>query len=244
MLAYVGYEPGTDSVMIAFRGTALLSILDWISDLNFFQTAGICPGCEVHEGFLAAYLSIRDDFMVYVHAVKAQYPDSDVVLSGHSLGGALAYLAAGQSFARSCFFCLAFRFSPWSTCSLPICVCAAVCSRFVDQRGHQRDALVHVRPAARRQRRVRRHLGADLRGKRNFLPRHARTRSCGTRTGQLRMLASYWRTGPVGSLHHCCLFVAVPLCCLSCIVCVQPHVPAKIQNFVHPPTEVYYDGKN
>jgi cyanophycinase len=94
MLGYVAYKNDTDSIVISFRGTSLLSILDWVEDLNFFEVAAICPGCEVHEGFLGAYLSIRDPLVKLVHEVTEQFPNSNVVLVGHSLGGALAYLAS------------------------------------------------------------------------------------------------------------------------------------------------------
>src|SRR4051812_37190832 len=39
-------------------------------------------------------MSIRADFLKYLHAALAAYPASAVVLTGHSLGGGLAYLAA------------------------------------------------------------------------------------------------------------------------------------------------------
>jgi len=94
MLAYVGYEPFTQTVIISFRGTVLTSILDWLEDLNFFQTEAICPACGVHEGFYEAYMSIRADFVKYVHLAEQAYPNSEIVITGHSLGGALAYLAA------------------------------------------------------------------------------------------------------------------------------------------------------
>lgn len=94
MLAYVAYKNDTDSIVISFRGTSLLSILDWLEDLNFLEVPAICPGCQVHEGFLGAYLSIRDPTVRLVHEITAIYPQSNVVIVGHSLGGALTYLAS------------------------------------------------------------------------------------------------------------------------------------------------------
>jgi len=94
MLAYVSYDASRDSVMIVFRGTAILSILDWLEDLDFFAIPVLCPGCEIHEGFYKAYESIRIDFLNFVTAARKQHPQSDVIITGHSLGGALAYIAA------------------------------------------------------------------------------------------------------------------------------------------------------
>jgi hypothetical protein len=90
MLSYVGYKNDTDSIIVSFRGTNLLSIIDWLTDLDFGAVGAICPGCEVHEGFLKAYLSIRDETVQLVREITTMYPDSDVVITGHSLGGALS----------------------------------------------------------------------------------------------------------------------------------------------------------
>jgi hypothetical protein len=94
MLSYVGYRADTDAIVVAFRGTSPLSILDWVTDLNFFQVGAVCPGCEIHEGFLGAYLSVRDETVALVKEIVTQYPESQVVITGHSLGGALTHLAS------------------------------------------------------------------------------------------------------------------------------------------------------
>jgi triacylglycerol lipase len=48
----------------------------------------------VHVGFMLAWKSIRHDLMNAVGSLKEQYPDAALFVSGHSLGGALATLAA------------------------------------------------------------------------------------------------------------------------------------------------------
>ena len=94
MLAYVGYAADLDAVVITFRGTRPTSILDWLEDLNFFQKPAICDGCLLHEGFLAAYYSVRDATVGFVRDAVALFPQSKIIITGHSLGGALSYLAS------------------------------------------------------------------------------------------------------------------------------------------------------
>lgn len=94
MLAYVGYAADLDAVVITFRGTRPTSILDWLEDLNFFQQPAICDGCLLHEGFLAAYYSVREATVGFVRDAVALFPQSKIIITGHSLGGALSYLAS------------------------------------------------------------------------------------------------------------------------------------------------------
>jgi hypothetical protein len=94
MLAFAGYDSDSGSIVISFRGTAMLSILDWVEDLKFFHTPAICDGCQVHEGFLGAYLSIRDGVLQTTRDLLGAYPSAPITITGHSLGGALTALAS------------------------------------------------------------------------------------------------------------------------------------------------------
>lgn len=49
---------------------------------------------RLHTGFAHAYGSVREPLMATLHAHLDQYPSKDVFFTGHSLGGALAGLAA------------------------------------------------------------------------------------------------------------------------------------------------------
>jgi hypothetical protein len=73
-----------DRAVLVFRGTEELK--DWITDLAFFYAA--CP--PRHAGFWWAWRSVK----AQVQAWAAAHHDLPFVIAGHSLGGALATLAA------------------------------------------------------------------------------------------------------------------------------------------------------
>lgn len=81
-------------LVLAFRGSR--SIDNWIANLDFiFQEAeNLCAGCEVHRGFYKAWETVSDDITKSLKAAVAQYEGYRIVFTGHSLGAALATLAA------------------------------------------------------------------------------------------------------------------------------------------------------
>lgn len=77
--------------IIAFRGTG--SAVDWVSDFIAQQTLyrPVRNAGQTHKGFTDIYLSARNQ----VHALLSQLqPGKPLFITGHSLGGALATLAA------------------------------------------------------------------------------------------------------------------------------------------------------
>jgi hypothetical protein len=75
-------------VLIAFRGTA--GVADWVADLNFRGIAR--PYGTVHRGFFHAFQDVQSQLLQILSA----FPGVPVVLTGHSLGGALATVAAAE----------------------------------------------------------------------------------------------------------------------------------------------------
>jgi hypothetical protein len=75
-----------DAVFVAFRGTA--GVRDWIADLN----VGVVrrPYGTIHRGFHFAYQDIRPQ----LEQVLAKIGNRRLLLTGHSLGAALATIAA------------------------------------------------------------------------------------------------------------------------------------------------------
>ena len=84
-----------NNAVIAFRGSEETSIADWITDLKFIKQEYPYAGTEtknikVHHGFMEAYRSIRDAVLKEAKSIKHKR----IIITGHSLGAALAMLSA------------------------------------------------------------------------------------------------------------------------------------------------------
>jgi len=93
-IGFVFYSDTLKTILVSFTGTFFFE--QWESDLVFFQTAptqlnNYNQGILIHQGFYNIYLSIRsqleDDLKMFPEATQ-------LIISGHSLGGALATIAA------------------------------------------------------------------------------------------------------------------------------------------------------
>ncbi|MEB3269711.1 MAG: lipase family protein [Leptolyngbya sp.] len=91
--AAILFEEANNRVFLAFRGSE--DQTDWLNNFQFRQKTypyGDESSTEIrfHRGFMAAYFAVRDR----VTEVMKQYPQAAMVVTGHSLGGALATVAA------------------------------------------------------------------------------------------------------------------------------------------------------
>eukprot|EP01031_Cornospumella_fuschlensis_P035660 gene35660-43249_t len=82
--------PDQQAIYVPYRGSS--SYEDFIGDLNIaLTTYAYCEDCEVHTGFLEAMSAVKEYVLNNVRSLLAEYePTYKVVVTGHSLGAALA----------------------------------------------------------------------------------------------------------------------------------------------------------
>jgi hypothetical protein len=93
--AVVGYERTNSYIIISFRGTS--NIMNFIDDFYFPVTSYNKPGCNscyVHSGFLSSYNSLSGEVLDHLSQLLIKYPEATILVTGHSLGGTQAVLAA------------------------------------------------------------------------------------------------------------------------------------------------------
>lgn len=88
---WVCVDPSRGRLIVTFRGTQ--TVEDWLHDLDFVSEPyrPIEGGGTVHQGFQHVYYAVRDNVLRLVRERCASL--REVVVTGHSLGAALAALA-------------------------------------------------------------------------------------------------------------------------------------------------------
>nr|AAB26004.1 lipase [Penicillium camembertii, Peptide, 276 aa] [Penicillium camemberti] len=90
---YIAVDHTNSAVVLAFRGS--YSVRNWVADATFVHTnPGLCDGCLAELGFWSSWKLVRDDIIKELKEVVAQNPNYELVVVGHSLGAAVATLAA------------------------------------------------------------------------------------------------------------------------------------------------------
>ncbi|QEU60770.1 hypothetical protein KDRO_D04650 [Kluyveromyces lactis] len=103
---YVAVDHEREVVMLAFRGSSTRQ--DWFSDFEIYPTQykpistkeykklvergeiSACHNCMIHKGFYRFIETLSKDFLQRVERIFKRYPDYNLVVTGHSLGAALA----------------------------------------------------------------------------------------------------------------------------------------------------------
>ncbi|KAJ3358479.1 hypothetical protein GGF32_000382 [Allomyces javanicus] len=101
--AYVAVRDGGRKIIVVFRGS--VTVDNWLKDFDFvlvaypyarpvagFAARDVC----VHRGFVQVYEAVRRDLLDTIAATARQYPQATIIFTGHSLGAAVATLAAAD----------------------------------------------------------------------------------------------------------------------------------------------------
>ncbi|KAI9137759.1 Alpha/Beta hydrolase protein [Paraphysoderma sedebokerense] len=93
---FVALNQEKSSIVVSFRGS--LHPLNWMNDFLFdpvpLKTNVSQPNLKVHRGFQDTFEPVREDVLTEVRQALQQNPTYTVHVTGHSLGGAVANLAA------------------------------------------------------------------------------------------------------------------------------------------------------
>lgn len=92
---FTGYSKTLNAVIVSFRGSS--NVQNWVINLSTTRSnyAG-CDGCSAHSGFLTAYNAVQDTIRAEITRLTSMYRGAKIMITGHSLGGAMAILAAAD----------------------------------------------------------------------------------------------------------------------------------------------------
>ena len=90
---FIGYHPNTNAIVVAYRGTS--DVYNWATDLSIVRVAyPYCDTCSVHSGFYKAEQQVIGDVFEQVEKLVNENSGATIMVTGHSLGAALATLTA------------------------------------------------------------------------------------------------------------------------------------------------------
>jgi pimeloyl-ACP methyl ester carboxylesterase len=81
--------------VISFRGS--ISLRNFLADVIYDKAeTDLCDGCTAHRGFWTAWTEARDAVLSALISTAEKHRDYKMVVTGHSLGGAVATFCAAE----------------------------------------------------------------------------------------------------------------------------------------------------
>jgi alpha-beta hydrolase superfamily lysophospholipase len=88
-----------------------VSVRNWVTDFKYDQRdcSDLVPGGQCERGFWDYWYDSKPELMKGLSAAQAEHPDYEIILTGHSLGGAAAVIGAvdlrksGMNLTLVCF---------------------------------------------------------------------------------------------------------------------------------------------
>lgn len=92
---FVAVDNVNKLIVLAYRGST--SLANWIGNFNIeFVPFASCSGCSVHAGFFDGWNDSKDQVKTALAQAQANNPGYNIIATGHSLGAAIATLAAAE----------------------------------------------------------------------------------------------------------------------------------------------------
>ncbi|KAH6666802.1 Alpha/Beta hydrolase protein [Halenospora varia] len=88
-------DSSKETLVLAFRGAEFLENTSYARQ-ELVRCPDVWLNCHCFDGFYATWLDIRPKVTSLLTSVRVKYPSYDLVITGHSLGGAQASYAAAE----------------------------------------------------------------------------------------------------------------------------------------------------
>lgn len=95
LAAFAAWDSTLEAIVVSFRGT-VQSITDWVHNFGYIKINPLSqfPNAGLHHGFWNSWQVLSPDVLAAIATIRKQHNTNKLMLTGHSLGAALAADAA------------------------------------------------------------------------------------------------------------------------------------------------------